>query len=118
MSAAARLQAPCSVIAIAVARRLLHEVASPPFQRTGVNPERAKSVVAHHVTPEQAVEVFERTKPRLAVYSHVVLPIATADDLVPATRKTCSGPLEVGEDLMVIEVGKDVVVRRPTLPKQ
>jgi ribonuclease Z len=97
---------------------LVHEVASPEtFVRAGVNPERAKSVVAHHVTPEQAGEVFERTKPRLAVYSHIVLPTATADDLVPATRKTYSGPLEVGEDLMVIEVGKDVIVRRPSLPK-
>jgi ribonuclease Z len=98
---------------------LVHEVASPEsFVRAGVNPERAKSVVAHHVIPEQAGEVFERTKPRLAVYSHIVLPTATADDLVPATRKTYSGPLEVGEDLMVIEVGKDVIVRRPSLPKQ
>lgn len=97
---------------------LVHEVASPEtFVRAGVNPERAKSVVAHHVTPEQAGEVFERTKPRLAVYSHIVLPTATADDLVPATRKTYSGPLEVGEDLMVIEVGKDVIVRRPSPPK-
>ena len=98
---------------------LVHEVASPEtFQRAGVNPERAKSVVAHHVTPEQAGEVFERTKPRMALYSHIVLPTATADDLVPPTRKTYGGPLEVGEDLMVIEVGKDVIVRRPSLPKQ
>ncbi|WP_247480217.1 MBL fold metallo-hydrolase [Bradyrhizobium sp. CW9] len=97
---------------------LVHEVASPEtFVRAGVNPERAKSVVAHHVTPEQAGEVFERTKPRLAIYSHIVLPTATADDLVPASRKTYNGPLEVGEDLMVIEVGKDVIVRRPSLAK-
>ncbi|WFU18615.1 MBL fold metallo-hydrolase [Bradyrhizobium sp. CB3481] len=98
---------------------LVHEVASPEtFQRAGVNPERAKSVVAHHVTPEQAGEVFERTKPRMALYSHIVLPTATTDDLVPPTRKTYGGPLEVGEDLMVIEVGKEVIVRRPSLPKQ
>jgi ribonuclease Z len=97
---------------------LVHEVVSPEtFVRAGINPERAKSVVAHHVTPEQAGEVFERTKPRLAVYSHIVLSTATADDLVPATRKTYNGPLEVGEDLMVIEVGKDVIVRRPSPPK-
>jgi ribonuclease Z len=97
---------------------LVHEVASPEtFQRLGFDPERAKTIIAHHVTPEQAGEVFERTKPRLAVYSHLVLPNATADDLVPATRKTYTGPLEVGEDLMVIEVGKEVTVRRPSLPK-
>jgi len=43
---------------------LVHEVASPEtFQRAGGNPESAKSIVAHHVTPQQAGEVFERTKP-------------------------------------------------------
>lgn len=93
---------------------LVHEVASPEtFQRAGAPPERAKSVVAHHVTPEQAGEVFSRTKPKLAVYSHIVLPTATEQDLIPPTRKTYSGPLEVGEDLMVITVGEKVEVRRP-----
>jgi ribonuclease Z len=93
---------------------LVHEVASPEtFQRAGSPPERAKSVVAHHVTPEQAGEVFSRTKPKLAVYSHIVLPTATEQDLIPPTRKTYAGPLELGEDLLVMEVGEKVVVRRP-----
>jgi ribonuclease Z len=93
---------------------LIHEVAAPEtFQRAGTPPERAKSVVAHHVTPEQAGEIFSRTKPKLAVYSHIVLPTATEQDLIPPTRKTYAGPLELGEDLMVIEVGEKVMVRRP-----
>lgn len=93
---------------------LVHEVVSPEtFQRAGVRPERAKTVIEHHVTPEQAGEVFARTKPRLAVYSHIVQPIATDQDLIPPTRKTYSGPVEVGEDLMVIEVGEKIEVRRP-----
>lgn len=92
---------------------LVHEVAAPEtFQRAGVRPERAKSVMEHHVAPEQAGEVFTKTKPRLAVYSHIVLPSATEQDLVPATRKTYAGPLEVGEDLMVIDVGDKVEVRK------
>ena len=96
---------------------LVHEVASPEtFQRAGSPPERAKSVVAHHVTPEQAGEVFSRTKPKLAVYSHIVLPTATEQDLIPPTRKTYAGPLELGEDLMVIEVGEKITIRRPTNP--
>lgn len=93
---------------------LIHEVVAPEtFQRAGAPPERAKSVIAHHVTPEQAGEVFSRVKPRLAVYSHIVLPTATEQDLIPPTRKTYSGPLELGEDLMVIEVGDKIEVRRP-----
>jgi ribonuclease Z len=93
---------------------LIHEVASPEsFQRAGTRPERAKSVIEHHVTPEQAGEVFARTKPRLAVYSHIVQPDASEQDLLPGTRKTYSGPVEVGEDLMVILVGEKIEVRRP-----
>ncbi len=72
--------------------------------------------IAHHVTPEQAGEVFSRTKPKLAVYSHIVLPLATEQDLIPPTRKTHSGPLELGEDLMVIEVGQTIQIRRPARP--
>jgi ribonuclease Z len=93
---------------------LIHEVAVPEtFRRANRNPDRARSVVAHHVTPEQAGEVFARTKPRLAVYSHIVLPTATPEDLIPATRKAYRGPLEIGEDLLVINVGRTVDVLRP-----
>jgi ribonuclease Z len=94
---------------------LVHEVASPEsFQRAGVRPERASSVIAHHVTPEQAGEVFAKTKPKLAVYSHIVQPDAGEQDLMPPTRKTYAGPVEIGEDLMVIEVGEKIDVRRST----
>jgi ribonuclease Z len=93
---------------------LIHEVAAPEtLQRAGVAPEQSKNIVAHHVTPEQAGEVFSRARPRLAVYSHLVLPTATEQDLIAPTRKTYAGPLELGEDLMVIEVGEKVTVRRP-----
>lgn len=94
---------------------LIHEVASPEsFQRAGTRPERAKSVIEHHVTPEQAGEVFAKTKPRLAVYSHIVQPDAGEQDLIPPTRRSYSGPVEVGEDLMVVVVGEKIEVRRPT----
>lgn len=93
---------------------LIHEVAVPAtFQREGVPAERARTVLEHHVTPQQAGEVFARTRPRLAVYSHIVRPTANEEDVIPPTRETYSGPLELGEDLMVIEVGESVEVRRP-----
>ena len=63
-----------------------------------------------------ARSLFALTKPRLAVYSHICLPTADARDLLAATRKTYSGPLEVGEDLMVIDVGETVRARRPVHP--
>lgn len=93
---------------------LVHEVVSPEtFQRAGVRPERARMVIEHHVTPAQAGEVFARTRPRLAVYSHIVQPVATEQDLIPPTRTTYTGRVEVGEDLMVIEVGEMLEIRRP-----
>ena len=96
---------------------LIHEVASPEsFQRAGRSSERSKAVIAHHVTPEQAGEVFAKTKPRLAVYSHIVQPDASEQDLIPPTRTNYSGPVEVGEDLMVIDVGAKIEVRRPARP--
>lgn len=93
---------------------LVHEVASPEsFARTGVPPERTRSVLAHHVTPEEAGDVFRRAGPRLAVYSHIIQPSATEADLLPPTRSVYAGRVEVGVDLMVIVVGDTIEVRRP-----
>jgi ribonuclease Z len=93
---------------------LIHEVFAPAtLQRAGVPPARAKHIVDFHTTPAQAGQVFTKVAPRLAGYSHICRPSATEQDLVPATREKYAGPLEVGEDLMVIEVGATVDVRRP-----
>jgi ribonuclease Z len=94
---------------------LVHEVFAPEtLQRAGVPADRAKKIVDYHTTPEQAGEVFTRVKPKLAVYSHICMPTATEQDLLPPTRRTYTGPLELGEDLMVIEVDEKLNVRRPT----
>jgi ribonuclease Z len=93
---------------------LIHEVAAiASHLRDGVAAAQAEKITAHHTTPEQAGEVFARVKPKLAVYSHIGRPSATEADVIVPTRKTYDGPLELGEDLMVIEVGETVSVRRP-----
>ena len=75
--------------------------------------EFGKIIASNHTTPEKAGEVFSRAKPKLAVYTHILLfGDYLPKDLIPSTRNYYSGPLEVGEDLMVIEVGKQTVVRR------
>ena len=94
---------------------LVHEVFAPQtLQRVGMPPERAQRIVDYHTTPEMAGEVFSQVKPKLAVYSHVCMPTAVPEDLIPPTRKTYAGPLELGEDLMTIEVGANPNVRRPS----
>jgi ribonuclease Z len=96
---------------------LIHEVAAPASHlRAGMAPALVATITAHHTSPEQAGEVFARVKPKLAVYSHIGRPSATEQDVIVPTRKIYAGPLELGEDLMVIEVGDTVVVRRPAAP--
>jgi ribonuclease Z len=93
---------------------LIHEVIDPEMFRAQaplLNPEQASKVIAHHTTPEQAGAIFTQVKPKLAVYSHIVP--GDAPNVLPLTRKTYSGPLELGEDLMSIEIGEKVEVRRP-----
>lgn len=97
---------------------IVHEViAAPPalLERS----ETARRIVGFHTLPEDAGRIFARVRPRLAVYSHVVLlttdpafPPPSVTELIPRTRTTYDGPLEVGEDLMVIEIGKEIQVRK------
>lgn len=89
---------------------LIHEVAA-------IKPELLKQsdafqrIFAHHVSPEQAGEVFERAKPKLAVYSHIArydskeISAPTDEDIINETRSTYEGPLVVGTDLMQFDIG-------------
>ena len=93
---------------------VIHEVVEPdafPASNPTMSAERLQKIVAHHTLAEQAGTIFARVKPKLAVYSHIVP--GNASNLVEPTRKSYSGPLEVGEDLMTIEIGEQVVVHRP-----
>jgi len=91
---------------------VIHSVAAPEVVQRGRPPERAKAILAHHTLPEEAGTVFARVQPKLAVFSHIVLPEATAQDLIPPVRKHYAGPLELGEDLDVIDVGETVTLHR------
>lgn len=81
----------------------------------GSKPELLQDVVVrrildHHTLPPEAATVFNRTKPKLAVYTHFVLQRTktvtrvTVEEIVAETRKTYSGPLQVGEDLMSFDI--------------
>ena len=78
---------------------------SSPGKRTK---DQIENILGHHTMLDEAGIVFSRIKPRLAVYSHF---LGTPERLVAGTRKTYSGPLVVGEDLMTIEIGDRVEVR-------
>jgi ribonuclease Z len=77
-----------------------------------------KPVLAKLTTPEQAARVFMATQPRMAVFSHVVkkeLPGRYGDDLIIQRVRAAGyqGPLVMGYDRMVIEIGDAVRVFPP-----
>ncbi|MGI9491592.1 MAG: MBL fold metallo-hydrolase [Geminicoccaceae bacterium] len=76
-------------------------------------------IMAHHIQPEEAGEVFSEASPKLAVFTHVVsltngkIPPVGPDEIMERTRTTYGGPLVMGQDLMTITVDKDEVTAEP-----
>jgi ribonuclease Z len=88
---------------------LVHEITHG--MGDGVERANLERIRRNHTIPEDAGRVFAQTKPKLAVYTHILLfGGATSDDLIPATRPNYDGPLVVGEDLMQFEIGAEVKV--------
>jgi len=77
-----------------------------------------KGVLAKLTTPEQAAEVFQRAKPKLAVYSHLVtkeLQGRKGEELIIARTRAAgyNGPLLIGVDRMAFEITDSVKVIPP-----
>jgi ribonuclease Z len=73
-----------------------------------------KIVAAKLASPEQAARVFLETRPRLAVFSHIIRVDLVDQDVVHRVRAAgYSGELVMGLDRMVIEVGEKVSVIPP-----
>ncbi|MBM3529955.1 MAG: MBL fold metallo-hydrolase [Alphaproteobacteria bacterium] len=95
---------------------LIHEVAMAPLELMAQ--AHIQRLMNHHTNAREAGQVFARTRPRLAAFTHLVLPgssqvpPATVADLIAETRQTYDGPLEVGEDLMSFDIGEQVTVHR------
>jgi ribonuclease Z len=74
---------------------------------------QARTIAQHHTDGVEVGSVLERTKPRLAVFSHYNAdPRAT----LLLVRRRYAGPVEFGEDSMTIDVGREVEVHRPPRP--
>jgi ribonuclease Z len=74
-------------------------------------------VVIHEVmdsdrsSPDQAATLFTQVNPKLALFTSVQPEAASG--LLALTQKTYSGPLEVGDDLMTIDIGEQVEFHYP-----
>jgi len=89
---------------------LIHEATSGDYSRatTQEQREQLEFVTSIHTLPEQAADVFNRVKPKLAVYAHAPI----SEDLMARTRRTYAGRLEGADDMMTIEIGQTIEVRR------
>ena len=88
---------------------LVHEAIDVDVLRSLVPDKlRIDAIVARHTTPEQAAAIFSKVSPRLAVFSHS--PGTAA--ILEQTRQSYSGRVEMGEDLMVIDIAEQVRVKR------
>lgn len=97
---------------------VVHEVAAASEDSTK-NTALINQILGFHSSPEDAGRVFQQVQPKLAVYSHIVLltsdpavPPPTTSDLVRRTQKIYKGALQVGEDLLTIEIGDKINVTR------
>jgi ribonuclease Z len=100
---------------------VIHEVAAANEHSTQTS-LLVNQILGFHTSPEDAGKVFEQIKPKLAVYSHIVLltadpsiPPPTINDLTHRTQKFYKGALQVGEDLLSIEIGGKVKVFKNTI---
>jgi ribonuclease Z len=76
---------------------------------------QAKAIAEHHTDGTEAGQVFQRVKPKLAVFSHFnVEPTST----LTLVRQNYAGAVEFGEDLMSIDVGDSVTIHRFVPPNR
>jgi ribonuclease Z len=102
---------PDLIEAAAGTQLFVHEIFQASDALLKENPGMAR-VKTFHVDASEAGSIFQRVRPKLAVYSHIILRGISIDDLVTRTRTTYTGPLVVGEDLMRFVVGEDVAIYR------
>jgi ribonuclease Z len=88
---------------------LIHEAVDVDALRKLVpNEQLRQAIVGHHTTAVQLADVLRRANPKLAVLSHAEGAAAIAEQV----RGSYAGRIEGGEDLMVLEIGEEVTVRR------
>ena len=90
---------------------LIHEV-QVPSPGNSKEAKLANVSLSVHSTPEQTSYIFSQTKPRLAVYSHIIPPDITKEQLINDSRPYYKGPLTVAHDLMKITIGKEITVEK------
>jgi ribonuclease Z len=90
----------------------VHEIAAGTPETFRKNP-KAKIAIDHHATPGEVGRVFAQTRPKLGMLTHIAL---LPPDPMPITQMIgelaaeYDGTVLVAEDLMTIEIGRNVSV--------
>ena len=92
----------------------LFNVSGMSFGALSEEAKLANVSLSVHTEPKDAAAVFERAKPKLAVYSHLIPPQITEEELKAATPY--DGNLVVAHDLMMVTIGDTIEISdRPIL---
>ena len=90
----------------------VHEVAAASAE-TLANHPAVKVAIDHHATPAEVGRVFAKTKPRLAMLTHLVLlppnPVSV-NEVMAELAAEYDGTVLVAEDLMTIQIGRNISV--------
>ena len=90
---------------------LIHEVMSPALEdlvRGMFSAEIADDIVALHTLAPDVGRVFEKSKTRLGVLTHMNNAPDKIPELLNEIRETWGGDFVVAQDLMEIEIGKSI----------
>lgn len=97
---------------------LVHEVAAATPSLRAENPRLAR-ILDYHTSPAEVAEILCRTQPRLAVLTHMVLFGLAPAQVLAEVRKRYVGGVEIGHDLLWVDIGEIIEVRFPgRVPKK
>ncbi len=91
---------------------LFQEVISPAvvgYLENVFSNDQVSKIVNYHTTARQAASLFVKTKPRLAVFYHTKNDGVFSGSLMAEVSKEYSGTVEVGYDLMQIDIGNTIM---------
>ena len=86
---------------------LIHET-QIPYPGESKEAKLANVSMIVHSTPAQVAHVFNEARPRLGIYSHIIPPETTRDELLSMTDY--DGRMEVAEDLMTLMIGDEITI--------
>ena len=90
---------------------LIHEIAAASENLLKRN-KRLRQVVGYHTTPEQMINLLQKSKPRFTALNHVLLFGVSEQDVLTELRNKYQGEVVMGHDLMKIGVGNKISVEK------